>query len=104
MPARAGYSSFDVLRASAAKVDFADKREIDNLRRRLQGWYKAAWVYTPQVPEIQYAHNYVANAMKRVRIFVGAQVDSDEDPTRLTDDLVKELDLNPKLVERAEQE
>jgi hypothetical protein len=77
--------------AAALNVDLADKRMRKRLRgtRKDQDWQHEAWVYFDTIPIIGFAGDFTANAISRLRIFVGwsdlpsdtpAEVDPDNPP------------------------
>lgn len=62
-----------VLTASAVKLDLANKSEARRLRAIAQGWQADAWNFRDAIGEISYAVRFKANAMARMRLFVGVE-------------------------------
>jgi hypothetical protein len=62
-----------VLTASAVKLDLKNKTEARQLRALSQGWQADAWNFRDSIPELRYAVQFKANAMARMRLFVGVE-------------------------------
>lgn len=68
------------LTASAQQVDLdADPKS----RSRGEQWQRRAWGYYDEIPEIWFAHNFVANSLRRVRIYPAIQPDPLQPPQPL---------------------
>lgn len=74
------------LTAAAEQLDLNDRNEAQRIKKRQQTWQKQAWDMYDQIPELWFAHNYVANALRRVRIFAATQPDQSEAPIPLDPD------------------
>jgi hypothetical protein len=77
--------------ASATRINLADRSVIKQVRARRQGWQSEAWDYSDEVPEVNYAINYVANLMAKVRIFPAIQINPDEPPVPVDSDEAKAI-------------
>lgn len=67
-----------VLTASARQLDLKNKTEAHQLRALLQGWQSDAWNFRDSIPELRYAVQFKANAMSRMRLFVGVEPEAGE--------------------------
>lgn len=77
--------------AAALNVDLADRKVRKRLRgtRKDQEWQNEAWTYFDTIPMIGFAGDFTANALSRLRIFIGwsdlpsdtpSEVDPDDPP------------------------
>ena len=67
-----------VLTASARKLNLEDKTEARQLRALRQGWQADAWNYRDSITELRYAIQFKANALSRMRLFVGVEPEAGE--------------------------
>jgi hypothetical protein len=76
-----------VLTASAVQLDLKNKTEARQLRALMQGWQADAWNFRDSIPELRYAVQFKANAMSRMRLFVGVEpeVGESDKPVPLND-------------------
>lgn len=88
------------LTASAATVNFKDKREVEAITRRRQTdkWQDEAWDYYDLVTEIKFAANIIASVLSRINIYAGYVTDTGSIPSRIST-----LDsIDPDLKEKAQ--
>jgi len=58
-------------------------RDLKQRKRTQETWQTLAWEHYDRVPQIWFAHNYVANALRRVRLVPAVQPDASEPPRPL---------------------
>jgi hypothetical protein len=92
------YNSPRSLIASAATINFADKRELEaiNRRRATDKWQEEAWDYYDLITEIKFAANIIANVLSRINIFAGYVTDSALVPSRISEVQSLDDDLKEK--------
>lgn len=76
------------IRASAARIDLKNHKEVDLLKKRLERnatWQKSALDFYELVGEIHYAANLMANITSRVRLFPGYVTSLDAPPSNIYD-------------------
>lgn len=85
--------------ASGAAIKLDDQTEIARYRRRagLDFWHERAWIYNDEIPELSFAHNFVRNAMSRVRLVPAIESDDPEAPPVPLDDDTTPDGLDPDL-------
>lgn len=84
-------SVFDRLRRSNATITAAAERiEPEDLAggrsRRSEPWQDEVWRYYEDIPEVWFATNYIANALRRVRLIPATQPDPEQPPVLLSPD------------------
>lgn len=68
----------EVLTASATRIKVNDDDAIRKIiRRRYDSWQEDAWLFYDEIGEVKYALNFLANAMSKLRLFVGTRPDPD---------------------------
>lgn len=87
------YSTPRPLTASASRISFPNKRELDSVgvKRALNDrerpdlvWQRQAWAYYDLIGEIKHAANLVGSLISRIKIFGGYLVDPEGSPATLS--------------------
>lgn len=73
----------EALTAAAEKIDTHDRKEAEARAKASAQWQKDAWSYYDDVPELWYGMNYIANALRRIRIYPATWEDPMEPPIPL---------------------
>lgn len=101
--------------ASAQRIRLTDRKQVDATRQRASVaalWQTQAWMAYDAVGEVNYAFNYAASVLSRVRIHAAAVISPDSAPVEVTDAVQIETDnsgstqgtpngIDPRLAERA---
>lgn len=85
--------------AAAQKVNIADKKEIEKLKKRQASdkWQEDSWEYYDIIGEIKYAFRLFSNVMSRIRLYAAVVTDDDSTPDPIKD----HPDLNPASADAA---
>jgi hypothetical protein len=70
----------EALVAAASIIDVVDGKEAQQNKKRRQSWQELAWQYYDEIGEIWFAMNFIANALRRIRIFIAVQPDPTQPP------------------------
>ena len=84
-----------VIRASAVPIDLASRNPKV---RKSQKWQQSAWQYYDTVPEVSFAHDFICNTLRRVRIFPAIRLTPDSDPSPLGTPTDPAEEVDPALV------
>lgn len=79
--ARGEMSGSLVITGAADILDLEDKERAR--QRRVEEWQTTAFRNYDAIPEVWFAHNYVANALRRVRLYPAQQLDPRQPPVPL---------------------
>lgn len=90
VPETNGHTSFrvaagDALTATARKIDYSSDDEKKRYRKRQKGWQDEAWRYYDECPEIWFGANFVANCLRKIRLYAATQPDVSQPPTPIED-------------------
>lgn len=72
--------------ASARKLSVKAPEDLLWLQKQRQTWQSLAWMHLQTVPEIDFAHRYLANVLSRLRIFPAWRSDPNADPMPMDPD------------------
>lgn len=75
------FSPREAMLAAATPIELGSRKEIERHKKRLEKWQDLAWQYYDEIPEIWFAHNFISNAFRRVKLFP-AVVDDPTQPPR----------------------
>lgn len=78
--------SGEALVASAKKIDFTSDDDKKRYKKRQKGWQDEAWRYYDECGEAWFAANFIANCLRKVRLFAAVQPDVSQPPTAIPDD------------------
>jgi hypothetical protein len=92
--------SGEALVASAKKIDFTSDDDKKRYKKRQKGWQDEAWRYYDECGEAWFAANFIANCLRKVRIFAAVQPDVSQPPVAIADDAQGELGVAVAQVER----
>lgn len=70
--------------ASAAQVKLGNHTAAQKLLRSRENWQGEAWDYFDDIGELKYGANFLANAIARLRLFVGIRPAPEADPVPLS--------------------
>lgn len=74
------------LTATATKLDFGSAQDKKRYKKRSKGgWQDEAWRYYDECPEIWFGSNFVANCLRKVRLYAGIRPAPDEAPIPVED-------------------
>lgn len=74
------------LTAAAMSIDIADRKVIKRLKSQRQDWQDEAWECYDGNPLVGFASDFTANAMSRLRFFIGWQPDVSDFPAEVKED------------------
>lgn len=111
----AQYNAPRSITASAQRIRLTDREQVDATRRRASVaslWQLSAWQCYDNVGEVNYAFNYSASVLSRVRVHAAAVISPDSAPVEVTDAIQVTTDsygstegtpngIDPRLAERA---
>lgn len=61
-----------VLTAAATRLDLENRDETRRQKKLRQGWQLEAWNYRDEIPELHYAIDFLANCVRRMKLYVAA--------------------------------
>lgn len=67
------------LTASAQVINIGNRSEADRNKKFRQSWQEEAWAYRDSVPELGYAMRFIANSTGRMRLYVAAYKNADDE-------------------------
>lgn len=83
----AGFSSYaSALTASGKRIDFGSEEDKKRYKRRQKNWQDEAWRYYDECGEIWFAANFIANCLRKIRLFAAEQPDVSQVPIAIPDD------------------
>lgn len=111
----APYNAPRAITASAQRIRLTDRKQVDATRQRASVaalWQNSAWQCYDNVGEVNYAFNYSASVLSRVRIHAAAVISPDSAPVEVTDAVQVVTDdngstegtpngIDPRLAQRA---
>lgn len=84
----APYGAPRAMVSSAARLSLSSKSEAESIRQRNSvsaGWQVPAWQCYKNVGEVNYAFNYSASVLSRIRLLAAVVVGPDQPPIEVTD-------------------
>lgn len=91
------YNRTRALTAASARVHLGNKNETEAIRQRAStsaGWQQAAWNCYDLVGEVNYAFNYSASVLSRIRFFAAVVLSLDSAPVDVSDAAAVVTDQN----------
>lgn len=92
--------SGEALIASAKKIDFTSDDDKKRYKKRQKGWQDEAWRYYDECGEAWFAANFIANCLRKIRLFAASQPDVSQPPSAIDDKATGELGVAVAQVER----
>lgn len=71
--------------ASAKRIDFSSPEDKKRYKKRSKNWQDEAWRYYDECGEIWFAANFVANCLRKIRLFAAVQPDISQPPVAIDD-------------------
>lgn len=71
------------LTAAAETINLDDRNAASRIKKRQAEWQNKAWGFYDTIPELWFAENYLANALRRIRIYPAVQPNPLEAPIPL---------------------
>lgn len=81
-----GFTYGNALVASAKRIDFSSDEDKKRYKRRQKTWQDEAWRYYDECGEIWFAANFIANCLRKIRLFAATQQDVSQTPVAIPDD------------------
>lgn len=79
------YGQNGALVASAVNIPLNDRKMIERYRRRMTEWQDDAWRYYDEIGEIWFAHQFIGNAIRKIRLYAGEITADDAPPSPIED-------------------
>ncbi len=81
----------EALTAAARKIDYSSDDDKKRYRKRQRGWQDEAWRYYDECPEIWFGANFVANCLRKIRLYAATQPDIAQPPTPIEDPAAEDI-------------
>lgn len=78
----------NVITASAQRIDVSNEKDVESFKKRHKEWQDEAWRYYDEIGEIWFVHNFVANALRRIRIYPAHQPDPQQPPVAVDEEVL----------------